>query len=228
MGLLHEEMRRCNSIIMRAGMNARVPAGSALAVDRDVFSAEVTKTLEEHPNITIERGEIDGMPPKEWQHVIIATGPLTSPALSKAIQELTGEDSLSFFDAIAPIVYKESIDMGKAWMQSRYDKIGPEGDGKDYINCPMTKQQYNDFIDALLAAEKTEFKDWEKDTPYFEGCMPIEVMAERGVETLRHGPMKPMGLTNEHKPDEKPYAVVQLRPQQQVAGGRVHLGVQGL
>lgn len=205
-GLLHEEMRRAGSLIMRAGDNARVPAGSALAVDRDVFSQEVSETLAAHPRITLERGEIDGLPPADWQHVIIATGPLTSPALSEAIRELTGEDALAFFDAIAPIVYKDSIDMGKAWFQSRYDK----GEGKDYINCPMNKEQYEAFINALVTGEKTEFKDWEKDTPYFEGCLPIEVMAERGPETLRFGPMKPVGLTNPHS-EERPYAVVQLR-----------------
>ncbi|TVQ83790.1 MAG: methylenetetrahydrofolate--tRNA-(uracil(54)-C(5))-methyltransferase (FADH(2)-oxidizing) TrmFO [Micavibrio sp.] len=205
-GLLHEEMRRASSLIMRAGDNARVPAGSALAVDRDVFSAEVTAALEAHPRITLERGEIGGLPPAEWEHVIVATGPLTSDALSAAIRELTGEEALAFFDAIAPIVYKESIDMGKAWFQSRYDK----GDGKDYINCPMNREEYEAFIAALLAGEKTEFKDWEKDTPYFEGCLPIEVMAERGAETLRFGPMKPVGLTNPHS-EERPYAVVQLR-----------------
>ena len=209
-GLLHEEMRRFNSLIMRAGGNARVPAGSALAVDRDVFSAEVTETLNNHPRITLERGEVAGLPPEEWEHVIVATGPLTSEPLSKAICELTGKESLAFFDAIAPIVYKESIDLDKAWFQSRYDKEGPGGNGKDYINCPMTEEQYYAFIDALIEGEKTEFKDWEKDTPYFEGCLPIEVMAERGRETLRFGPMKPVGLTNPHQ-EEQPYAVVQLR-----------------
>ncbi|TNE33100.1 MAG: methylenetetrahydrofolate--tRNA-(uracil(54)-C(5))-methyltransferase (FADH(2)-oxidizing) TrmFO [Alphaproteobacteria bacterium] len=209
-GLLHEEMRRAGSLIMRAGDNARVPAGSALAVDRDVFSQEVSETLAAHPRITLKRGELDGLPPEDWQHVIIATGPLTSPALSEAIRGLTGEDALAFFDAIAPIVYKDSIDMSKAWFQSRYDKPGPGGTGKDYINCPMNKEQYEAFIDALVTGEKTEFKDWEKDTPYFEGCLPIEVMAERGPETLRFGPMKPVGLTNPHS-EERPYAVVQLR-----------------
>jgi len=209
-GLLHEEMRRAGSLIMRAGDHARVPAGSALAVDRDVFSGEVSETLAAHPRITLQRGELDGLPPEDWRHVIIATGPLTSPALSEAIRSVTGEDALAFFDAIAPIVYKDSIDMSKAWFQSRYDKPGPGGTGKDYINCPMTKEQYEGFIDALVTGEKTEFKDWEKDTPYFEGCLPIEVMAERGPETLRFGPMKPVGLTNPHSV-ERPYAVVQLR-----------------
>lgn len=209
-GLLHEEMRRCNSLIMRAGHNARVPAGSALAVDRDVFSAEVTKTLEEHPNITIEREEIAGLPPAEWDNVIIATGPLTSPAMGQAVAELTGEKHLAFFDAIAPIIHKDSINFDVAWFQSRYDKVGPEGDGKDYINCPMSEEQYRNFIQALISGDKTEFKEWEKDTPYFEACLPIEVMAERGVETLRFGPMKPVGLTNPHT-DSKAYAVVQLR-----------------
>jgi methylenetetrahydrofolate--tRNA-(uracil-5-)-methyltransferase len=205
-GLLHAEMRLCNSLIMREGDKAAVPAGSALAVDRDIFSAGVTKALHDHPLVTIERGEIEGLPPTDWDNVIIATGPLTSPALAEAIRELSGEDALAFFDAIAPIVHRETINTDIAWFQSRYDK----GTSKDYINCPMTKQQYEDFIDALLAADKTEFKEWETNTPYFEGCMPIEVMASRGIETLRFGPMKPVGLTNPHK-DERPWAVVQLR-----------------
>lgn len=207
-GLLHEEMRRANSIIMTMGDKHKVPAGSALAVDRDAFAEDVTKTLMAHPNITIERGEIAGLPPAEWSNVIVATGPLTSPALSAAIRELSGEESLAFFDAIAPIVYKESIDFSKAWYQSRYDK----GDGKDYINCPMEKAEYYAFIDALLAGEKTEFKEWEKDTPYFEACLPIEIMAERGRETLRWGPMKSIGLTNPNATEfPRPWAVVQLR-----------------
>jgi methylenetetrahydrofolate--tRNA-(uracil-5-)-methyltransferase len=210
-GLLHAEMRLCNSLIMREGDKAAVPAGSALAVDRDMFSAAVTKTLNDHPLITIERGEIAGLPPDEWDNVIIATGPLTSPALAEAIRALSGEDALAFFDAIAPIVNTDSINMDIAWMQSRYDKPGPHGTGKDYINCPMTKDQYLAFHDALISAEKTEFKEWEKDTPYFEGCMPIEVMASRGVDTLRWGPMKPVGLTNPHGQTEKLWAVVQLR-----------------
>ncbi len=209
-GVLHEEMRICNSLIMREGDKAAVPAGGALAVDRDVFSQNVTKTLEEHPLVTIERGEIAGLPPEDWDSVIIATGPLTSPDLAKAIQEIGGEDELAFFDAIAPIMHKESINFDIAWFQSRYDKEGPAGTGSDYINCPMNKEQYYAFIDALIDAEKTEFKEWEKNTPYFEGCMPIEVMASRGVETLRFGPMKPVGLTNPNS-DEKPWAVVQLR-----------------
>ena len=210
-GLLHEEMRRCNSIIMACGDAHRVPAGSAMAVDRHGFSAAVQRALEEHPLITIERGEVAGLPPDDWQSVIVATGPLTSPALADAIRGLTGEDSLAFFDAIAPIVAKDSVDLNVAWFQSRYDKSAPGGDGKDYLNCPMTKEQYLAFVDALVAGEKTEFKDWEKDTPYFEGCLPIEVMAERGPETLRYGPMKPVGLTNPHNPSVKAYAVVQLR-----------------
>jgi methylenetetrahydrofolate--tRNA-(uracil-5-)-methyltransferase len=188
-----------------------VPAGGALAVDRDGFAAAVTKMLEDHPLITIERGEVDGLPPEDWDSVIVATGPLTSPALSSAILEETGEDALAFFDAIAPILHFDSIDLDVCWFQSRYDKVGPGGSGKDYINCPMDKAQYDAFIDALIAGPKTEFKEWEQSTPYFDGCLPIEVMAERGRETLRHGPMKPMGLTNAHKPTEKPYAVVQLR-----------------
>jgi methylenetetrahydrofolate--tRNA-(uracil-5-)-methyltransferase len=209
-GLLHEEMRRAGSLIMAAGDAHKLPAGGALAVDRDSFSAEVTERIRSHPLIVCERKEIAGLPPENWDSVIIATGPLTSPALSEAIRALTDEDALAFFDAIAPIVYFESIDMDICWQQSRYDKAGPGGTGADYINCPMDRTQYAAFIEALIAGEKTEFKDWEKSTPYFEGCLPIEVMAERGAETLRFGPMKPVGLTNPHH-DEKPYAVVQLR-----------------
>jgi methylenetetrahydrofolate--tRNA-(uracil-5-)-methyltransferase len=189
----------------------KVPAGGALAVDRDAFSAEVTETLKRHPLVTVVEGEIAGLPPEDWESVIIATGPLTSPALAQAIRALTGEDQLAFFDAIAPIVHRETIDMDVAWFQSRYDKVGPGGTGKDYINCPMNREQYEAFVSALMEGEKTDFKEWEKSTPYFDGCLPIEVMAERGPETLRHGPMKPRGLTNAHKPDEKAYAVVQLR-----------------
>ena len=210
-GLLHEEMRRLNSLIIACGDAHKVPAGAALAVDRDGFSQAVTKALSEHPNVSITREEIDTLPPESWGQTIIATGPLTSDALSKAILAHTGAEYLAFFDAIAPIVYKESIDMSKAWFQSRYDKPGPGGTGADYINCAMNRDQYNAFIDALLAGEKTEFKEWEKDTPYFEGCLPIEVMAERGRETLCFGPMKPVGLTNPHNPTEKAHAIVQLR-----------------
>jgi methylenetetrahydrofolate--tRNA-(uracil-5-)-methyltransferase len=206
-GLIHDEMRRANSLILRCADEHKVPAGAALAVDREGFSQAVTDALSNHPLITLERGEIDGLPPVEWGNTIIATGPLTSGPLAEAIRDATGEKSLAFFDAIAPILYKESINFDKAWFQSRYDK----GDGKDYINCPMNKDEYNAFIDTLLAGEKTEFKDWEKDTPYFDGCLPIEVMAERGRETLRHGPMKPVGLTNPHDPLVKSYAIVQLR-----------------
>jgi methylenetetrahydrofolate--tRNA-(uracil-5-)-methyltransferase len=209
-GLLHAEMRLANSLIMACGDAHQVPAGSALAVDRDGFSAAVTKKLEAHPLITIVRKEITGLPPKDWCSTIIATGPLTAPDLAESIRRETGADALAFFDAIAPIVHFESIDMHQAWFQSRYDKVGPGGTGKDYINCPMDKSQYFAFIEAVLAGGKTEFKEWE-GTPYFDGCLPIEVMAERGVETLRHGPMKPMGLTNAHNPSVKPYAVVQLR-----------------
>ena len=221
-GLLHEEMRRMNSLIMREGGKAAVPAGGALAVDRDVFSENVTTALQEHPNITFERGEIAGLPPADWEHVIIATGPLTSDALAKEIAELTGEGELSFFDAIAPIIHTESINLDIAWFQSRYDKEGPAGTGKDYINCPMNKEQYETFIQELLSAEYGLFKEWElpsgskslaeqeEDTPYFEGCMPVEIMASRGIETLRFGPMKPVGLFDPHK-KEQPYAVVQLR-----------------
>ncbi|QIG51268.1 methylenetetrahydrofolate--tRNA-(uracil(54)-C(5))-methyltransferase (FADH(2)-oxidizing) TrmFO [Nordella sp. HKS 07] len=210
-GLLHEEMRRAGSLIMRMGDRHKVPAGGALAVDRDGFSDGVSEALHAHPLITIARGEVAGLPPEDWDNVIVATGPLTSPALAGAIQALTGDQGLAFFDAIAPIVHRDTIDMNVAWFQSRYDKQGPGGTGKDYINCPMTREQYDAFIGALIAGDKTDFKEWEKSTPYFDGCLPIEVMAERGPETLRHGPMKPRGLTNAHQPDTKPYAVVQLR-----------------
>ncbi len=209
-GLLHAEMRLADSLIMRCGDANQVPAGGALAVDRDGFSEAVTAELEAHPLITIEREEVTGLPPEEWDQAIISTGPLTAPSLAEAISEATGAQSLAFFDAIAPIVHFDSIDLGTAWFQSRYDKVGPGGTGKDYINCPMDKEQYEAFIQALLDGGKTEFKEWE-GTPYFDGCLPIEVMAERGPETLRHGPMKPMGLTNAHNPDVKAYAVVQLR-----------------
>jgi methylenetetrahydrofolate--tRNA-(uracil-5-)-methyltransferase len=209
-GLLHEEMRRLGSLIMRAADANQVPAGGALAVDRDGFSAAVSAALAAHPLITLERGEV-APPPAEWDSVIIATGPLTSPALAAAIAELTSEQQLAFFDAIAPIVHRDTIDLTQAWFQSRYDKAGPAGSGADYINCPLSREQYEAFVAALLAGEKTTFHEWESSTPYFDGCLPIEVMAERGPETLRHGPMKPFGLTNQHHPDEKPYAVVQLR-----------------
>ncbi len=210
-GLIHEEMRQCNSLIMKCADAHQVPAGGALAVDRNAFSDAVTAHLEAHPNITITREEVEGLPPKDWGNVIIATGPLTSPSLANAVHALTGEDALAFFDAIAPIIHKDSIDFDKAWYQSRYDKKGPSGDGADYINCPLDEDQYKAFIQALIDGDKTEFKEWEKDTPYFEACLPIEVMAERGPETLRFGPMKPVGLTNPHQPEKKPYAVVQLR-----------------
>jgi methylenetetrahydrofolate--tRNA-(uracil-5-)-methyltransferase len=188
-----------------------VPAGGALAVDRDGFAAAVTAALEAHPRVRIERDEIAGLPPADWDSVIVATGPLTSPALADAIRSLTGEDALAFFDAIAPIVHRDSIDLSVSWFQSRYDKAGPGGSGADYVNCPLTRTQYQAFVDGLIAGEKVGFHDWEADTPYFDGCLPIEVMAERGPETLRHGPMKPFGLTNPHDPQTKPYAVVQLR-----------------
>jgi methylenetetrahydrofolate--tRNA-(uracil-5-)-methyltransferase len=210
-GLLHEEMRRAGSLIMAAGDRHKLPAGGALAVDRDLFSADVTRHLADHPLISIERGEVAGLPPAEWDSVIIATGPLTSPALSAAIRQLTGEGELAFFDAIAPIVHLDSIDESITWRQSRYDKAGPGGGGADYINCPMSREQYEAFVDALLAGEKTSFKEWEASTPYFDGCLPIEVMAERGRETPRFGPMKPVGLSNPHKPGERLHAVVQLR-----------------
>lgn len=210
-GLLHAELRAAGSLIMRSADAHKVPAGGALAVDRDGFSAEVQFALESHDNIEIRREEITQIPDEDAGSVIFATGPLTSPALSDQILKVTDEDSLAFFDAIAPIIHTESINMDVAWYQSRYDKVGPGGTGKDYINCPMNKEQYEAFIDALIGGEKTIFKEWEENTPYFDGCLPIEVMAERGRETLRHGPMKPMGLTNAHEPEIKPYAVVQLR-----------------
>ena len=210
-GVLHEEMRRAGGLIITTAGEHQVPAGSALAVDREGFAEAVTAKLEAHPNVTVLREEIDQLPPEDWDNVIIATGPLTSPTLAEAIRAHTGETDLAFFDAIAPIVYFNSIDMDTAWRQSRYDKPGPGGDTAAYINCPLSEEQYNAFLDALIAAPKTEFKDWEKDTPYFEGCLPIEVMAERGRETLRFGPMKPVGLTNPHQPDIKAHAIVQLR-----------------
>ncbi len=209
-GILHAEMRLLGSIIMAAADTHKVPAGGALAVDRDAFAAQVTETLMSHPLVQIERGEVVGLPPEEWDNVIVATGPLTSASLSAAIIELSGEDNLAFFDAIAPIIHAESIDMSKAWFQSRYDKPGPGGTGKDYINCPMDEAQFEAFIDALIEGDKVEFHEWEQDTPYFEGCLPIEVMAERGRQTLRFGPMKPVGLTNAHD-GSRPHAVVQLR-----------------
>ena len=210
-GQIHWEMRQLGSLIMATADQHQVPAGSALAVDREGFSQAVTAKLEAHPKIRIEREEVQGLPPSDWDSVIIATGPLTSPALADGIRGKTGADSLAFFDAIAPIVYRESIDMDKAWFQSRYDKAGPGGTGADYLNCPMSKDEYDAFLDALIAADKTEFKEWEANTPYFNGCLPIEVMAERGRETLRFGPMKPVGLTNPHNPTVKAYAIVQLR-----------------
>jgi methylenetetrahydrofolate--tRNA-(uracil-5-)-methyltransferase len=215
-GLLHEEMRRLGSLIMSAADSHQVPAGGALAVDRDGFSAAVSAALEAHPLISISRGEVV-LPPPEWDSVIVATGPLTSPDLAAHIRAQSGEDALAFFDAIAPIVHRDSIDMNVAWFQSRYDKAGPGGSGADYINCPLTREQYAAFVDALVAEDKTSFHEWEASTPYFDGCLPIEVMAERGAETLRHGPMKPFGLTNPHDPQTKAYAVVQLRQDNKLA-----------
>jgi methylenetetrahydrofolate--tRNA-(uracil-5-)-methyltransferase len=209
-GLLHAEMRRLSSLIMACADAHQTPAGGALAVDREGFAEAVTRRIAAHPRITVERAEVAGLPPADWNQVIVATGPLTSPALAEAIGGLTGEAELSFFDAIAPIVHADTIDMGVAWRQSRYDKAGPGGDAAAYINCPMDKAQYEAFIDALLSGPKAEFKEWEH-VPYFDGCLPIEVMAERGRETLRHGPMKPVGLTNPHQPEVKAYAIVQLR-----------------
>jgi methylenetetrahydrofolate--tRNA-(uracil-5-)-methyltransferase len=208
-GVIHREMRALGSLIMRAADGHQVPAGGALAVDREGFSAAVEAAILGNPRIRVERGEI-AFPPDDWESVVVATGPLTSPALAGAIRALTGEDALAFFDAIAPIVHRDSIDMAVAWAQSRYDKAGPGGSGADYLNCPLSRDQYEAFVDALLAAEKTEFREFE-GTPYFDGCLPIEAMAERGRDTLRYGPMKPVGLTNAHAPSVKPYAVAQLR-----------------
>ncbi len=205
-GLLHEEMRRCGSIIMAAADANRVPAGGALAVDREGYAGAVEAAIEAERLIALERGEVAGLPPADWKSVIIATGPLTSTALAEAILEVTGEGTLAFFDAIAPIVHRDSIDTDIAWFQSRYDK----GEGKDYLNCPLDEAQYKAFIDALLTGEKTSFKEWEENTPYFEGCLPIEVTAARGVDTLRFGPMKPVGLTDP-RTGKRAHAVVQLR-----------------
>ena len=205
-GLIHQEMRALSSLVMREADRARVPAGSALAVDRDSFSDGVTSALAAHPNVTIVRELVAGLPPADWDSVIIATGPLTAAPLAEAIRSLTGEDALAFFDAIAPVIHFDSINTDVAWFQSRWDK----GGAKDYLNCPMDRDQYEAFIDALLAAEKTVFKDWEANTPYFDGCMPIEVMAERGRDTPRFGPMKPVGLTNPAT-GRRAWAVVQLR-----------------
>ncbi|CAH0496726.1 methylenetetrahydrofolate--tRNA-(uracil(54)-C(5))-methyltransferase (FADH(2)-oxidizing) TrmFO [Novosphingobium sp. CECT 9465] len=219
-GLLHHEMRGCDSLLMAAAEKARVPAGSALAVDRDAFSAEVERALAAQPTLEIVRERVDVLPSDGL--TIVATGPLTAPALAGSIGAATGADSLAFFDAIAPIVYRDSINMDVAWMASRWDKgaeasLALGGDGRDYINCPMTREQYEAFWAELVNGEKTEFKEWEANTPYFDGCMPVEVMAARGVETLRFGPMKPVGLDNphwatpEHPNGRWPYAVVQLR-----------------
>ncbi|MEO7635405.1 MAG: methylenetetrahydrofolate--tRNA-(uracil(54)-C(5))-methyltransferase (FADH(2)-oxidizing) TrmFO, partial [Sphingomicrobium sp.] len=213
-GLLHQEMRTLGSLILRCADQHRVPAGSALAVDREAFAAEVTRAVEGHRNIDVVRERIDALPDHP---AIIATGPLTGAGLAAAIAAETGSDALAFFDAIAPIIHRDSVDMDICWMAARWDRGSAEGGGKDYINCPMDKAQYDDFVAALNSGEKTEFKEWERDTPYFEGCMPIEVMAERGVETLRYGPMKGVGLDNPHTATPEypsgrwPYAVVQLR-----------------
>ncbi len=209
-GLIHHEMRVLGSLIMASADAHQVPAGGALAVDREGFSRAVSARLAAHPLVEIVREELAGLPPSDWDNVIISTGPLTSSALATAIRGLTSETELAFFDAIAPIVHRDSIDMDKAWYQSRYDKVGPGGSGADYINCPLSREQYDAFVDALIASDKSGFKEWE-GTPYFNGCLPIEVMAERGRETLRHGPMKPVGLTNKHNPTVKPYGIVQLR-----------------
>ncbi len=210
-GVLHEEMRRAGSLVMMAADATKLPAGGALAVDRSLFSRFVSQKLQEHPQITLQRGEVENIPVEQAASTIIATGPLTSDRLSRAIAGLVQQEHLAFFDAIAPIVHKDSIDFDKVWFQSRYDKKGPGGTGADYINCPLNKEQYDIFVSDLLEGEKVSFRDWEKNTPYFEGCLPIETMAERGPETLRHGPLKPVGLTNPHDPDNRPHAIVQLR-----------------
>jgi methylenetetrahydrofolate--tRNA-(uracil-5-)-methyltransferase len=204
-------MRRCDSLILRAADANQVPAGGALAVDRVAFAGAVEAALEAESLVTIDRADVAGLPPADWDSVIVATGPLTSAPLAEAIAELTGTESLAFFDAIAPIIHRDSLDLDKAWFQSRYDKPGPSGETNAYLNCPLDRDQYEAFIDALLDGDKTDFREWEKTTPYFEGCLPIEVMAERGRETLRYGPMKPVGLTNPHQPDIKAHAIVQLR-----------------
>ena len=217
-GLLHQEMRMLNSLVMRSADANKIPAGTALAVDREGFSKFIENELLATRKVKISRREIAELPVNLDETWIIATGPLTSDALSQSILKNSDEEHLAFFDAIAPIVFKDSIDFSKAWFQSRYDK----GNGSDYVNCPLNRDQYYEFVNDLLAAEKTEFKDWEKDTPYFDGCLPIEVMAQRGVETLRHGPMKPVGLTNPHFPrspegtpnkdrPEKAHGIIQLR-----------------
>jgi methylenetetrahydrofolate--tRNA-(uracil-5-)-methyltransferase len=209
-GLLHEEMRRAGSLIMRAADAHKLPAGGALAVDRHGFSAAVQQALLAHPLVELRREEVAGLPPDDWDSVIVATGPLTSPALAEAIRRLSGEAALAFFDAIAPIVHYESIDLSVAWKQSRYDKGGPAGDGADYLNCPLTRDEYDAFVAGLLAGDKTEFKGWEANTPYFNGCQPIEVIAASGPQTLRFGPMKPVGL-RDPRTGHRPWAVVQLR-----------------
>ncbi|MCZ6720689.1 MAG: methylenetetrahydrofolate--tRNA-(uracil(54)-C(5))-methyltransferase (FADH(2)-oxidizing) TrmFO, partial [Proteobacteria bacterium] len=210
-GLLHEEMRRLGSLVLSAADANKLPAGEALAVDREGFAQAIEDAIDAEPLIAVRREEVASLPSEDNAPVIVATGPLTSSSLARSIQEATGEDGLAFFDAIAPIVYRDSIDLDVAWFQSRYDKEGPGGDKAAYINCPLDKQQYDAFIDELIAAETTAFKEWERATPYFEGCLPIEVMAERGRDTPRYGPMKPVGLTNPHAPAMRAHAVVQLR-----------------
>jgi methylenetetrahydrofolate--tRNA-(uracil-5-)-methyltransferase len=210
-GLLHAELRLAGSLVMAAADRNQVPAGGALAVDREGFSAAITAAIEAEPLITIRRSEVTALPPEDADRAIVATGPLTSEALARAISAVTGTDQLAFFDAIAPIVHRDTIDFDTVWFQSRYDKAGPGGTGADYLNCPLDRETYDAFIAALTTAEVTSFKEWEASTPYFDGCLPIEEMAARGPETLRHGPMKPFGLTNPRQPERKPYAVVQLR-----------------
>ena len=210
-GLLHQEMRRCGSLIMASADAHQLPAGGALAVDRHGFSGAVTAALEAHPKVSIARQEVADLDGFSGLNTIVATGPLTSDTLSRAIGALTGTEDLAFFDAIAPIVHRDSVNLDVAWFQSRYDNPGPGGTGADYLNCPMDRTQYDAFIDALLAADTVDFQDWEKNTPYFDGCLPIEEMARRGRETLRYGPMKPVGLTNPHPGTDKAHAIAQLR-----------------
>ncbi len=209
-GILHEELRMSGSLIMRAADKHKVPAGSALAVDRNLFSAEVTKYIKNHKNINLINEEVKIIP-DSWQNIIIATGPLTSDSMSDYILKKNSDDSLYFFDAIAPIIYTESVDMSIAWLQSRYNKVGPSGSINDYINCPLNESQYSQFVEALIEADQGIFSEWETNTPYFDSCLPIEIIARSGPQTLRHGPMKPFGLNNPHKKGDEPYAVVQLR-----------------
>lgn len=209
-GILHEELRLCGSLIMKLADKHKVPAGSALAVDRNLFSTDVTKHIYNHQNINVIKQEVKYIP-DNWQNIIIATGPLTSESLSNFFLKKNSDDSLYFFDAIAPIIYTDSVDMSFAWFQSRYNKVGPSGSLNDYINCPLNESQYKQFVEELIEADMKSYNEWEANTPYFDSCQPIEVIARSGPQTLRHGPMKPFGLNNPHEKNGEPYAVVQLR-----------------